>query len=234
MKRNYFLLVLVLVLSTFFLSNILSVDAVLYKVLDEEGKLIRLTNEPILSVSEKEAGYTLDPPIEELEEENIPETQTVTNNQDDLEEGSVGKWICDTRIDPIDDTTMIGFILECEDANSRSPTLVLRWDDGETELVISWNNYLSDNTRVTHRLDSGKAIKKTWVGSTNKTATFYSSKSKNTIKFIQKLMEADKLAVQITPYNEGPMTAVFDVRGLKNVVEEFNDTLDWIKVEEGK
>jgi len=234
MKRKYFLLVLVLVLSTFFLSNILSVDAVLYKVLDEEGKLIRLTNEPVLSVSEKEAGYTLDPPIEELEEENIPETQTVTTNQDDLEEGSVGKWVCDTRIDPIDDTTMIGFVLECEDANSRSPTLVLRWDDGETELVISWNNYLSDNTRVTYRFDKEKAVTKNWTGSTSKTATFYPGKSKTVIKFIQKLMEADKLAVQIKPYNEGPTTAVFDVRGLKNAVEEFNDTLGWIKVEEGK
>lgn len=234
MKRKYFLLVLVLVLSTFFLSNILSVDAVLYKVLDEEGKLIRLTNEPVLSVSEEEAGYTLDPPIEKLEEENIPETQTVTTNQDDLEEGSVGKWVCDTRIDPIDDTTMIGFILKCEDADSRSPALVLRWNDGETDLFINWHNYLSDNTRVTHRFDKEKAVTKNWIGSADKTTTFYSRKSKNTIKFIQKLMEADKLAVQITPYNEGPTTAVFDIRGLENIVEEFNDTLGWIKVEEGK
>jgi len=229
MRRRYFLLFLVLVLSVLFLSNILNADAVLYKVLDREGKLIRLTNEPVLSVSEKEAGYTLDPPIEELEEENISDTQTITANQDVLEEDSIGKWVCDTRIDPIDDTTMIGFILKCEDATSRSPMLVLRWDDGETSLVISWNNYLSDNTRVTYRLDKEKAVTKTWIGSTDKTATFYSRKSKDTIKFIQKLMEVDKLAVQITPYNEGPTTAVFDIRGLKNTVEEFDNTLHWIK-----
>jgi len=234
MKRKHFLLVLVLVLSTFFLFNILNVSAILYKVLDEEGKLIRLTNEPVLSVSEEEAGYTLDPPVIKSEEENISETQTVTNNQDDLEEGSIGKWVCDTRIDPIDDTTMIGFILECEGATSRSPVLVLRWDDGKTMLAINWNNYLSDNTRVTYRFDKEKAVTKTWIGSKSETATFYSRKSKDTIKFIQKLMEADKLAVQITPYNEGPTTAVFDVRGLKNAVEEFNDTLGWIKVEEGE
>ncbi|MBA7536039.1 hypothetical protein ES705_28301 [subsurface metagenome] len=234
MKRKYFLLVLVLVLSTFFLFNVLSVDAVLYKVLDEEGKLIRLTNEPVLSVSEEEAGYTLDPPVIKSEEENISETQTVTTNQDDLEEGSVGKWTHYTEINPIDDTTMIAFGLKCEDATSRSPVLVLRWDDGKTQLVISWNNYLSDNTRVTYRFDKGKAVTKNWSGSTSKTATFYPGKSKTVIKFIQKLMEADKLAVQITPYNEGPTTAVFDVRELKNAVEEFNDTLGWIKVEEGE
>ncbi len=232
MKNKYFLVVLFLILSLFFLFNILNVNAILYKVLDEEGKLIRLTNEPVLSVSEKEAGYTLDPPVAELEEENISETQTVTTNQDDFEEGSTGKWIYDTEISPIDDTTTIAFGLECEDTTSSSPMLALLWDDGTTLLAIAWKNYLSDNTRVTYRLDKEKAVTKNWIGSKGKTSTYYSRKSKDTIKFIQKLMEAEKLAVQITPYNEGPTTAVFDVRGLKNTVEEFNDTLGWIKVEE--
>ncbi len=84
MRNRILLLVFVLVLSTFFLFNILNVYAILYKVLDGEGKVIRLTNEPVLSVSEKEAGYTLDPPVEELEEENISETQTTTTYQYDF------------------------------------------------------------------------------------------------------------------------------------------------------
>jgi len=231
MKRKYYFVILVLVLYTFFLFNILNVSAILYKVLDEEGKLIRLTNEPVLSVSEEEAGYTLDPPVIKSEEKNISETQTVTTNQDDLEESSVGKWVCDTRIDPIDDTTTIAFGLECEDTTSSSPMLALLWDDGTTLLAIAWKNYLSDNTRVTYRLDNEKAVTKTWIGSKGKTSTYYSRKSEDTIKFIQKLMEADTLAVQITPYNEGPTTAVFDIRGLRNVVEEFNDILHWIKIE---
>jgi|AntAceMinimDraft_17_1070374.scaffolds.fasta_scaffold56930_3 hypothetical protein len=156
-------------------------------------------------------------------------TLTAFTAEDVFEEGSVGKWICDTRIDPIDDTTMIGFMLECEDDTSRSPVLVLRWDDGETDLVINWNNYLSDNTRVTYRLDKEKAVTRTWVGSANDTATFYSRKSTDTIKLIRKLMETNTLAVQITPYGEGPTVAVFDTRGLRNAIEQFNDILDWIK-----
>jgi len=90
MRKKYFLMVLVLVLSMFFLSNILSVDAVLYKVLDGEGKLIRLTNIPQLSVSEKEAGYTLDPPIIGTGEENISEVQTVTTYQYDFRKANWG------------------------------------------------------------------------------------------------------------------------------------------------
>lgn len=90
MKKKYFLLALVLVVSTFFLFNILNVSAILYKVLDEEGKLIRLTNEPVLSVSEEEAGYTLDPPVAKSEEENISEVQTVTTNQYDFRQTNWG------------------------------------------------------------------------------------------------------------------------------------------------
>ena len=90
MRKKYFLMVLVLVLFTFFLFNILSVDAVLYKVLDGEGKLIRLTNMPHLSVSEKEAGYTLDPPVEGSDEENISEVQTVTTYQYDFRKANWG------------------------------------------------------------------------------------------------------------------------------------------------
>jgi len=156
-------------------------------------------------------------------------TLTAFTAEDVFEEGSIGKWDYATKINPIDDTTMIWFALECEAPTYRSPVLGLRWRDGKTNLYIGWNNYLSDNTRVTYRLDSEKAKKKTWNGSTNKEATFYPGKSKTVIKFIRKLMEADKLAVQITPYGEGPTTAVFDIRGLKNVVEQFNDTLGWIE-----
>jgi len=156
-------------------------------------------------------------------------TLTAFTAEDVFEEGSIGKWICNTEISPIDDTTTIWFALECETPTYRSPVLGIRWIDGKIDVYIVWRNYLSDNTCVTYRLDSEKAIKKTWYGSTDKEATFYPGKSETVIKFIRKLMEADKLAVQITPYGEGPTTAIFDIRGLKNVVEQFNDTLHWIE-----
>jgi len=82
MKNKYILVVLFLILALFFLLNILNVNATMYKVVDEDGNVIRLTNKPYLSVSEKEAGYTLDPPIIESEEENISETQTTTYQHD--------------------------------------------------------------------------------------------------------------------------------------------------------
>jgi type VI secretion system protein VasI len=34
---------------------------------------------------------------------------------------------------------------------------------------------------------------------------------------------------QVTPYNENPITAIFDVRGLKKAIEPYNDILHWIE-----
>ncbi len=90
MKNKYILVVLFLILALFFLFNILNVNATMYKVLDEDGNVIRLTNKPYLSVSEKEAGYTLDPPIIESDEENISEAQTATTYQYDFRKANWG------------------------------------------------------------------------------------------------------------------------------------------------
>ena len=62
MKRKYFLLVLFFILAIFFIINTSSVNATMYKILDSEGNVIRLTNNPTLSIKEKEAGYTISPP----------------------------------------------------------------------------------------------------------------------------------------------------------------------------
>ena len=64
MKRKYFFVILFLVLTLFFIINISS-NAIMYKILDSEGNVIRLTNIPVLSIQEKEAGYTISPPPEE-------------------------------------------------------------------------------------------------------------------------------------------------------------------------
>jgi hypothetical protein len=90
MKRKYILLVLFFILAIFFIISAPSVNAKMYKILDSEGNVIRLTNIPVLSIQEKEAGYTISPPPEEgtnieenladyMEKENIKkevETQT--------------------------------------------------------------------------------------------------------------------------------------------------------------
>lgn len=67
MKKKYYFVIFFLVLAIFFIINTTSVDAKMYKILDSEGNVIRLTNNPVLSIKEKEAGYTISPPPDEQE-----------------------------------------------------------------------------------------------------------------------------------------------------------------------
>ena len=62
MKKKYFFVIFFLVLTIFFVINASTVNAKMYKILDSEGNVIRLTNNPTLSIKEKEAGYTVSPP----------------------------------------------------------------------------------------------------------------------------------------------------------------------------
>ena len=59
MKNKYFFVIFFSVLVIFLIINISSVNAKMYKILDSEGNIVRLTNNPALSMEEKEAGYTL-------------------------------------------------------------------------------------------------------------------------------------------------------------------------------
>jgi len=140
-----------------------------------------------------------------------------------------GKWRFDKEINPIDDTITITFILESDSGKSiygQPIYLVLRYKSKKTEAYINWNSYLGSKANVLTRMGTEKDSTQTWSLSTNSQATFY---PKDDIKFIQKLMNVDKFVAQITPYNENPITAVFDIRGLRNAIEQFNDILHWIK-----
>jgi len=56
MKKKYYFVIFFLILVIFFIINISSVNAKMYKILDSEGNIIRITNNPVLSIEEKEAG----------------------------------------------------------------------------------------------------------------------------------------------------------------------------------
>jgi type VI secretion system protein VasI len=40
-------------------------------------------------------------------------------------------------------------------------------------------------------------------------------------------MDADNLVAQITPYNESPVTAIFDTSGLENAIKPLRETCNW-------
>ena len=56
MEKKYYFVILFLVLAIFFIINTSSVNATMYKILDSERNIIRITSNPVLSIKEIEAG----------------------------------------------------------------------------------------------------------------------------------------------------------------------------------
>jgi len=87
MKKKYYFVIIFLILAILFIINAPSVNAKMYKILDSEGNVIRLTNIPVLSIQEKEAGCTISPPPEEGTniEENLADYIEKENIKKELE-----------------------------------------------------------------------------------------------------------------------------------------------------
>jgi len=159
----------------------------------------------------------------------------------------MGKWLVAKKInprgDPIDDTTTIIFQLESDSgksANGKPIYLILQYErryrSETTDVIIDWNSYLKSSPKVMYKFGNQEAFRRNAGLSTDDEATFYhywqdySGNPTGSIDFIRHLMKVDRLVAQLTPYNEIPITAVFDVRGLKETIEPYNDILrDWVK-----
>lgn len=140
---------------------------------------------------------------------------------------SKGSWQVQTETDPMDDSKKVYFLLRAQKGRStfgRPIILVIRYSSGSTELYINWGDYLADNSEVTYRIGSGEPKTQQWQQSTDETATFYPG---NVPELLRKLRDTERFVVRTVPYDEGPTTAVFDVRGLQQAAEPHMETLRW-------
>lgn len=129
-----------------------------------------------------------------------------------------GKWQVEIGMDPITDQETFTAALAADSGGSgyNRPTLFIRCKQRSSEVFVSWGDYLGDNTVVTARFGDAAPETFSWSQSTDSTATFlYSDRLK---WFFDTAVRVDKLATQITPYQSGPITAVFDLRGTANVL----------------
>jgi type VI secretion system protein VasI len=102
--------------------------------------------------------------------------------------------------------------------------LAIRYDRKKTEVFVSWGDYLGSKAYVTMRIGKEKAETSEWSMSSDKTATFY---PKDRVSLIKRIALVDKVVFQCTPYNESPITAIFDVRGLSELAEKYMGDLRW-------
>ena len=147
-------------------------------------------------------------------------------------ESSVSKvsdnWTVEVKTNPIDDSTTVMIYTSSTQGQSRwgvPLALILRCKSDKTEVYINWRDFLgSDSVRVTTRIGSEEAETKTWGLSTDNEATFYPD---NDIRFIKQLFGNNRLVAQTTPYNESPVTAIFDISGLEDAIVELREVCGW-------
>ena len=139
---------------------------------------------------------------------------------------TTGDWLVDVDVNPIDDSTTVTLILEASEGSSSygDPIYILaRCMSGDTDVFISWDDYLGREANVLTRVGDDQAVTQRWSMSTDQTATFHPQP----INFLKELMTSTQLVAQITPYNESPTTAIFKINGLSEAVEPLRQECGW-------
>ena len=137
-----------------------------------------------------------------------------------------GKWNVSVDVNPIDDSKTVTLVLDADSGKNRwgKPVyFVARCKSNTTDLYIGWNDYLGSEADVLTRVGDNKAITQRWSMSTNSEATFHYKP----IPFLKELLSSSKLVAQVTPYNESPITAIFNTEGLENAIKPLRETCNW-------
>lgn len=138
-----------------------------------------------------------------------------------------GKWITSIDTNPLDDSKTITLLLQADEGTSKygdSVSLVIRCSSNGMDVYINWNDYLGSEASVTSRIGSKKAKTKKWTLSTTKKATFYPA---NDVSFLREMLSEKTFVAQVTPYNENPVMAVFDISGLSEAIIPLKETCEW-------
>jgi len=142
-------------------------------------------------------------------------TPLTKDNLKDAKPGDESKWQVQISADPLTDSKIVILALLADGNNAM---LLLRCKNAKAEVFINWNDYLGSEAVVTSRIGTASPSQQEWGLSTDKKATFY---PRNSMELVEELTHADKFVAQVTPYNENPVTALFNVTGLAAAVAPF-------------
>ncbi|GJL65168.1 MAG: hypothetical protein NPIRA05_01390 [Nitrospirales bacterium] len=138
----------------------------------------------------------------------------------------LGNWKVDVKINPIDDSTTVTLVLVADSGQSsfnRPIVMVARCRSNDTDFYFDWNDYLGSEANVLTRIGTNEAQTNRWSMSTDSQATFHP----RPVQFLNELINADRLVAQITPYNESPVTAIFNLAGISNAIQPLRETCEW-------
>ena len=148
-----------------------------------------------------------------------------------------GNWYYNIEEDPMTDKIELMFNLVDEDnmgsdfKSYEADTLIIRkLPEYETEIFISWSDYLADNNQVSWRFDKGNVHTDRWSVSEGGEALFF-PRDRNIIDFVKKLLKSEEIAIQVKPYEQTKEASVFQTAGLGEVILPYLEELGWEELE---
>lgn len=142
-----------------------------------------------------------------------------------------GNWTVSRVTDPMTDEKIIAIQLASDQAQStRGVMFSIYCSKQNAWAVISWNEFLGGTRSgglelkpVTYRIgDSGPSTENWPVLSDRIT-----SQISDAPKFVTRVRESEKLVLRVEPYQQNPLTAVFQISGLKAALMASSPECDW-------
>lgn len=137
-----------------------------------------------------------------------------------------GKWQVSADVNPVDDSKTVTLVLDADSGKSRwgkAVFMIARCKSNSTDLYIVWNDYIGSEADVLTRIGDNKAVTERWMLSSDNEATFHI----NAVNFLKEMLTSPKLVAQVTPYNESPVTAIFNTSGLESAIKPLRETCGW-------
>jgi type VI secretion system VasI family protein len=143
------------------------------------------------------------------------------------------KWKFREETSPVDDTKNVWLMVEANETipnrygRQERPSLWARCKENTTSLFVNWEVYLGlDETDVLYRVDGQPAREDRWVISTSNDSTGR-WEGATSIPFIKQLITAKQLFMRVTPHGESPVTVIFPVAGLDQVIQPLRTACHW-------
>lgn len=140
---------------------------------------------------------------------------------------SAGKWATSTDTDPLTDKAVHYAMLTADEGKGRfgdNVTMIIRCKNTRTEVFINWNTFLgTEGLNVTSRIDRNPAGTAYWTISTDHKASFMPQAT----AALKKFEGASSFVVNLTPYSESPITAVFDISSSNEAFKDIRRDCKW-------
>lgn len=145
-----------------------------------------------------------------------------------------GKWIMRESANPLDDSRTVVARLKASQGKNRwgrSVHFIARCRSNKTEAFINFATYLGDDSSSVYeewktlsvRVGNTTVRDEKWDVSTNRQAAF----SRKPIPLLREMSKHRQLVVQVTPYGENPITAIFELDGIAKALSTLSTTCNW-------